>query len=93
LISTGTSLPPQGLQGFAPPHGIFAAHGFLAAHGLHGLQARFFAAQGLHPPQRALAPQGYLSKSTTELRTEVRSISENEPVDEGKKKKKKKAGA
>jgi hypothetical protein len=35
----------------------------------------------------------YLSKSTTELRTEVRSISDKEPVIEGKKKKKKKAGA
>jgi hypothetical protein len=35
----------------------------------------------------------YLSKSTTELRTEVRSISDKEPVVEGKKKKKKKAGA
>ena len=34
----------------------------------------------------------YLSKSTTELRTEVRSISEKEPVVETKKKKKK-AGA
>ena len=35
------------MQGFAAPHGFFAAHGlqgFFAAHGLQG----FFAAHGLH---------------------------------------------